>query len=50
MQQKIDAIVFNSINVGAIGITFTGVEQVLTVLVLLSALAYNIKKINTDER
>lgn len=48
MQEKIDVALFNSINAGALGITFIGVEQVLTILVLLSALAYNIKKINTD--
>ena len=48
MQQKIDTIIFNSVNAGALGVTFIDIEQVLTVLVLLSALAYNIKKINTD--
>tara|TARA_R110002012_G_scaffold16116_1_gene62719 strand:- start:3163 stop:3315 length:153 start_codon:yes stop_codon:yes gene_type:complete len=45
MQEKLDVAVFNSINVGALGLTFIEVEQILTILVLLSVLAYNIKKI-----
>lgn len=50
MSDKLDTIIFNSVNAGALSITFIGIEQVLTILVLLSALAYNIKKINTDEK
>jgi hypothetical protein len=45
MHEKIDTVVFNSINAGAVGITFIGIEQALTVLVLLTALLYNIKKL-----
>mgnify|MGYP003633822312 FL=1 len=45
MQEKVDVALFNSINVSALSITFIGVEQVLTILVLLSALVYNIKKL-----
>jgi len=45
MQEKLDVAVFNSINVGALGVSFIGVEQVLTILVLISVLVYNIKKI-----
>jgi len=48
MHEKVDFAIFNSINAGALSITFIGVEQVLTVLVLLSALAYNIKKITKE--
>tara|TARA_R110002167_G_scaffold43758_1_gene132053 strand:- start:546 stop:692 length:147 start_codon:yes stop_codon:yes gene_type:complete len=48
MQEKLA--VFNGINVGALGISFIGVEQVLTILVLLSALAYNIKKMAENEK
>ena len=46
MHQKIDTVVFNSINAGAVGITFVNIEQALTVLVLLTALLYNIKKLS----
>ncbi len=45
MQAKIDTVVFNSINAGAVGITFIDIEQALTVLVLITALLYNIKKL-----
>tara|TARA_R110000803_G_scaffold182486_1_gene244830 strand:- start:389 stop:541 length:153 start_codon:yes stop_codon:yes gene_type:complete len=45
MQEKLDVAVFNSINVGALGVSFIGLEQVLTILVLLSVLVYNLKKI-----
>lgn len=45
MHEKIDTVVFNSINAGAVGITFVNIEQALTVLVLLTALLYNIKKL-----
>lgn len=45
MHEKIDTLVFNSINAGAVGITFINIEQALTVLVLLTALLYNIKKL-----
>jgi len=46
MHEKIDTVVFNSINAGAVGITFVNIEQALTVLVLLTALLYNIKKLS----
>ena len=45
MQNKIDTIVFNTINAGAVGITFVDIEQVLTILLLRTALLYNIKKL-----
>jgi len=45
MSEKIDTVVFNSINFSALGITFIGVEQFLTILVLSTALIYNIKKL-----
>ena len=48
MSEKFDTIVFNSINVSALTLTFIDIEQVLTVLVLLSALAYNIKKLRSE--
>jgi len=49
MNAKVDTLVFNSINFSAIGVTFIGVEQVLTILVLVTALLYNIKKIRGNE-
>ena len=45
MQNKIDTVVFNTINAGAVGITFVDIEQVLTILLLSTALLYNIKKL-----
>ena len=45
MQDKIDTIVFNSINAGAVGITFVDIEQALTILLLSTALLCNIKKL-----
>ncbi len=48
MQEKLA--VFNGVNMGAITFSFLDVEQVLTILVLLSALAYNIKKMAEDEK
>ena len=45
MQNKIDTIVFNTINAGAVGITFVDIEQALTILLLSTALLYNIKKL-----
>ncbi len=45
MQNKIDTVVFNTINAGAVGITFVDIEQVLTILLLITALLYNIKKL-----
>lgn len=45
MQEKLDTVIFNSVNFGALGISFIGIEQVLTILVLLSVLVYNLKKI-----
>jgi len=50
MPGKIDTAIFNSVNVGALGFTFIDVEAILTILVLVSALIYNIKKITTDEK
>jgi len=48
MNAKVDTLVFNSINFSAIGVTFIGIEQVLTVLVLVTALLYNVKKLRND--
>ena len=45
MQNKIDTVVFHTINAGAVGITFVDIEQVLTILLLITALLYNIKKL-----
>ncbi|QDP57706.1 MAG: hypothetical protein Unbinned6486contig1001_21 [Prokaryotic dsDNA virus sp.] len=45
MQEKLDTIIFNTINAGAIGITFTDIEQTLTILLLITALLYNLKKL-----
>ncbi len=45
MQEKVDFVLFNSINVGAISFTFIQIESVLTIAVLLTALIYNIKKL-----
>lgn len=40
-----DLIEINTINVAALGITFAGVETALTILVLFTALIYNIKRL-----
>ena len=48
MQEKL--MTFNGLNMGAITFSFLGVEQILTILVLLSALAYNIKKMAEDDK
>lgn len=45
MQNKLDTLIFNTINAGAVGITFVEIEQVLTILLLTTALLYNIKKL-----
>jgi hypothetical protein len=45
MQDKVDTVVFNTINAGAVGITFVDIEQALTILLLSTALLYNIKKL-----
>tara|TARA_R110002096_G_scaffold23469_8_gene74683 strand:- start:9 stop:155 length:147 start_codon:yes stop_codon:yes gene_type:complete len=45
MQDKLDYISFNTINGMALSITFAGAEAVLTILVLATALIYNIKKL-----
>ena len=45
MPEKIDTVIFNSINLGALGFTFVDMEAILTISVLVSALIYNIKKI-----
>lgn len=49
MSKELDFAVFNSLNAGALSITFIDVESMLTILVLLSALAYNIKKIRDNK-
>ena len=43
-----DILPFNSVNLLAVGFTMIEVESLLTLLVLVSALVYNIKKI-TDK-
>ena len=48
MNERVDTLIFNSINFSAISISFMGVEQVLTVLVLVTALLYNIQKLRND--
>lgn len=49
MQEKLDFLTFNSINAGALSLSFMEVESILTILVLISALIYNIKKIRGNE-
>lgn len=49
MSKELDFAIFNSVNAGALSLTFIDVEQVLTILVLLSAFAYNIKKLRDDK-
>lgn len=41
---------FNGVNMGAITFSFLGMEQILTILVLLSALAYNIRKLQNEDK
>ena len=45
MQEKLDTALFNVINASALGVTFVEVQQTLTLLVLGTALLYNIKKL-----
>lgn len=45
MENKIDFITFNFINVGALGFGLADVESTLSIVVLVTALAYNIKKL-----
>lgn len=50
MENKINQLLsFNSINLGAISLSFMDVESILTIAVLISALVYNIKKIKNDK-
>ena len=42
---KSDLIELNSINIAALGISFSDVDAVLTTLVLITALAYNIQRL-----
>jgi len=46
MHEKIDTVVFNTINASVVGFTFIDIEQTLTILLLLTALIYNIKKLS----
>jgi len=46
MHENLKLISFNSINGLALSITFVQVETVLTLLVLTTALIYNLKKIS----
>jgi|TARA_R100001163_G_scaffold13569_5_gene12612 hypothetical protein len=50
MENKLTELIgFNSINLGAISLSFMDVESILTIAVLISALVYNIKKIKSDK-
>jgi len=50
MENKVTELLsFNSINLGAISLSFMEVESLLTIAVLISALVYNIKKIKSDK-
>ena len=50
MENKLAGLIgFNSINIGAISLSFMDVESILTIAVLISALVYNIKKIKSDK-
>jgi hypothetical protein len=42
---KSDLIELNSINVAALGITFADVDAALTILVLITALIYNVQRL-----
>jgi hypothetical protein len=44
-----DLVEINTINVAALGFTFAGVETALTILVLITALIYNVKRL-TDKK
>jgi len=49
MENKIGELIgFNSINICAISLPLMDIESILTILVLISALIYNIKKITSD--
>lgn len=49
MQEKItDFVTFNGVNVLAVTFSMADVEAVMSVLVLVSAFAYNIKKLTND--
>lgn len=49
MENRIGELIgFNSVNVFAISISITQIEGLLTILVLLSALIYNVKKIKGE--
>ena len=42
---KSDLIELNSINAAAIGVTFADFDAILTTLVLVTALVYNVKRL-----
>ena len=42
---KSDLIELNSINAAALGVTFADIDAVLTTLVLITALIYNIRRL-----
>ena len=48
MHKQLDTLTFNGINLSALSFSFIDVESMLTILVLLTALIYNIKKIKND--
>tara|TARA_R100000781_G_scaffold110081_1_gene75309 strand:+ start:9517 stop:9666 length:150 start_codon:yes stop_codon:yes gene_type:complete len=49
MQEKVDFVVFNTINAGALSVSLLDIESMLTILVLITALIYNVKKIRNDK-
>jgi len=42
---KNDLIELNSINIAALGVSFSDLDAVLTTLVLITALVYNVKRL-----
>ena len=49
MGNKVSELIgFNSVNVFALGMSLTQIESLLTILVLVSVLVYNIKKIRHE--
>ena len=42
---KNDLIELNSINIAALGVSFSDLDAVLTTLVLVTALVYNVKRL-----
>jgi hypothetical protein len=45
----VDNITFNTINMSALGIGFANIDAILTTLVLITALVYNVKKITKKD-